>query len=167
MPSHKGYFLPLFGHRLHPPPPEPMASAHMPKQAMQLLVAFAPPPPLLLPQASITHRRAYSGCHCALCSLLHAYFARDLSTHVVHMVLKVCHGILRALLLGLILNWPTHTSTCTCYNICQHICAHFAARTNTAQPALAYTPSCVGVHQHRMETGLVGWCSCIACCVAG
>jgi hypothetical protein len=28
-----GYFLPLFGHRLHPPPPEPMASAHIPKQA--------------------------------------------------------------------------------------------------------------------------------------
>ena len=75
---------------------------------MQLLVAFPPLLPLLLPQASITHRRAYSGCHCALCSLLHAYCAGDLSTHVVHMVLKVCHGILWVLLLGLILNWPTH-----------------------------------------------------------
>jgi hypothetical protein len=45
MPSHKGYFPSIFVHTLHPPPPEPMASAHIPKRATQSLVAFAPPPP--------------------------------------------------------------------------------------------------------------------------
>ena len=70
MPSHKGYFPSISVHMLHPPPPEPMASAHIPKRATQSLVAFAPPPPCCCPHRLPSHIEGHT-LAAAVCSAVY------------------------------------------------------------------------------------------------